>query len=135
MIKINQEIRKGKAFSREEVKAFAELSGDNNSIHLHDTAAQACGFKGAIVHGALVVAHMSSLLANDLPGAGTIILSQQFTYNSPVYLENTVIFKIVVVGIDDTKSRVRAYLDTSVFYKNERIIDGYTKVLLPKEPA
>lgn len=67
------------------VDKFAEVSGDNNPIHLDNVAAEQMGFEGRIAHGAMLVAEISRIAASEYPGPNTIYLGQDINYSAPVY--------------------------------------------------
>lgn len=72
------------------VKLFAEVSGDNNPVHLDEEYASATPFKSRIAHGMLVGSLISKLLGTELPGEGTIYLEQNLRFLKPVYLGDEV---------------------------------------------
>ena len=67
------------------VDKFADISGDNNPIHLNDITAKEMGFEGRIAHGAMLVAEISRIAASKYPGPNTIYLGQDISYLAPVY--------------------------------------------------
>ena len=75
-----------KSFSTEEVKMFSSLSGDNNPIHIDDKEAIKSGFPEKIVHGILAASIFSSIIANELPGPGSIYLSQNLNFKRPIFI-------------------------------------------------
>jgi 3-hydroxybutyryl-CoA dehydratase len=66
------------------ITAFAELTGDFNRVHIDDDFARQTPFKGRIAHGMLTAGFISSVLANHLPGPGTIYVSQTLEFLAPV---------------------------------------------------
>lgn len=75
-------------FPYEEVVSFANISGDNNPIHINHNVALANGFNNCIVHGVLVQGKISATLGTDFPGNGTIIVNMNSNFISPI-LVNT----------------------------------------------
>src|SRR5512141_1984503 len=71
--------------SDEMVRAFASLTGDTNPVHLDDAYAAGTRFGRRIAHGMIAAGLISATLANDLPGPGTIYLSQTLQFKAPVY--------------------------------------------------
>ena len=71
-------------FFQDDLVAYAALTGDANPVHLDDTAAIAAGFPGTIVHGMLVAGLISRVLGMQLPGPGTIYLSQDLSFKRPI---------------------------------------------------
>ncbi|MBW2647156.1 MAG: UDP-4-amino-4,6-dideoxy-N-acetyl-beta-L-altrosamine N-acetyltransferase, partial [Deltaproteobacteria bacterium] len=72
-------------FNQDDIQKFAELSGDDNPIHLDVVAAKDVGFDGTICHGMLVSSLFSRIIGTKLPGKGTIYLKQDLEFLQPVY--------------------------------------------------
>jgi len=87
----------------EHVQKFAEFSGDFNPVHFDDLAAEAQGFKGRIAHGMISASFFSKIFANTFPGAGTIYLSQTFKFHAPVYVNDTLHYRLEVMGAKEGK--------------------------------
>ena len=73
-----------KKITNDDVLAFAELSGDNNPVHLDDAYAAGTMFKQRIAHGFLTASLFSTVLGTKLPGPGCIYLSQSLKFRAPV---------------------------------------------------
>jgi 3-hydroxybutyryl-CoA dehydratase len=71
--------------SDEMIRAFADLTGDTNPVHLDDDYAAGTRFGRRIAHGMIAAGLISAALANDLPGPGTVYLSQTLQFKAPVY--------------------------------------------------
>jgi 3-hydroxybutyryl-CoA dehydratase len=72
------------------IRAFAELTSDTNPVHLDDAYAAGTRFGRRIAHGMIAAGLISAALANDLPGPGTIYLSQTLQFKAPVYPGDTI---------------------------------------------
>ena len=81
----------------EMVVAFADLVGDHNPVHLDEAFAATTRFGRRIAHGMLVAGLISSVIATDLPGPGSVYLSQTLRFKAPVYLGDTITVHIQVV--------------------------------------
>jgi 3-hydroxybutyryl-CoA dehydratase len=87
------EMNVGDQFIREytitydDVKKFSEICGDWNPIHHDPEFAKGTIFKKQIAHGMISVAKFSGTLGMDLPGLGTIYLSQNVNFTAPAYLD------------------------------------------------
>lgn len=115
-------------FLADDIVAFARLSGDDNPIHLDDTAARAAGFEGVIAHGAMVMGLFSRLLGTRLPGNGTIYLGQEMRFSRPVYPGATVTAHVEVVTVRDDKPVVT--LRTWAEVQGTVVMDGQATVLV-----
>lgn len=71
------------------IRAFAALTGDTNPVHLDDAYAAGTRFGRRIAHGMIAAGLISAVLANDLPGPGTIYLSQTLQFKAPVHPGDT----------------------------------------------
>ena len=70
--------------TEEMINNFAKVSGDFNPIHVNEQYAKKTIFKKRISHGMLVASFISRVIANKLPGPGTIYLSQNLSFKHPV---------------------------------------------------
>ena len=68
------------------VRAFAEVTGDRNPIHLDDETASKSRFGRRVAHGAILFSIISKVLGTDMPGAGTVYLSQVCNFKLPVFI-------------------------------------------------
>ncbi|QKY17941.1 MaoC/PaaZ C-terminal domain-containing protein [Halorubrum sp. CBA1229] len=110
----------------EAIDAFAELSGDENPIHLDDAYAAETMFGGRVAHGMLSAAAVSAALAS-LPG-DIIYLEQELTFDAPVRPGEAVRAAVEVVedlGGDRLRVRTEAFVDA----RDERVLDGEATVL------
>ena len=74
----------------EVIHAFADLTGDHNPVHLDDSYAAGTRFGRRIAHGMIAAGLISATLANELPGPGSVYLSQSLQFKAPVFPGDTV---------------------------------------------
>ena len=74
---------------REDVKAYADASGDQNPLHQDDAFARSVGFPGVIAHGMFTMGHLASSVGEWLPGAELRSMKAQF--RSAVLLGDTIV--------------------------------------------
>ena len=74
---------------REDVKAYADASGDQNPLHQDDAFARSVGFPGVIAHGMFTMGHLASAVGEWLPGAELRSMKAQF--RSAVLLGDTIV--------------------------------------------
>jgi 3-hydroxybutyryl-CoA dehydratase len=79
-----------KKITEQDVVTFAQLSGDNNPMHLDENYAKGTRFGARIAHGAFSFAVISTVLGTRLPGPGTIYMSQTLKFLKPVYFDDTI---------------------------------------------
>ena len=86
-----------------DIRAFAELTGDHDPIHLDDGFAATTRFGKRIAHGMFGASLISAVLGNELPGTGSIYLRQTLKFLAPVYLGDVVTARLTVTKIRDDK--------------------------------
>jgi acyl dehydratase len=89
-VAIGETVSISRSITAAAIDAFAELSGDDNPLHLSDNYAQSAGFPSRVSHGALLVAHLSNLLGTKFPGPGCLWLKQQLQWRLPVFVGDVV---------------------------------------------
>ncbi len=116
----------------DEVDSFARLSGDVNPLHLDDAFGRQHGFRGRVVHGALMSAFISRVLGTELPGPGCLWLSQTMRFARPVYIADPI--EVVVRVVHKSESLRTLVLETTVEnLRGETVLEGEAKVaVLPK---
>jgi acyl dehydratase len=116
-VRVGEEIpESSRVISREDVRAYAEASGDRNPLHLDDVVARASGFDRPIAHGMLTMGHLASALVAWAGDAGAIArLRVQF--RAPVLVGETVVAGGTVRGLDP--DRRTATLDVWVKVRRE----------------
>lgn len=127
---VNQERCVVKTIEESDVRAFAEVSGDKNPIHIDEEYAKKSIFGKRIVHGMLSAAYISAVIGNEFPGIGTIYMGQNMRFLKPVYIGDEV---KVLVRIKELQQNGRALLQTDVMNRNgELVIEGEALVKLPQ---
>lgn len=114
-----------------QIRAFAELTGDTNPLHLDDAFAEATFFGGRIVPGLLTGALMSTVIGTLLPGTGAIYRSQSFDFVKPVRPGDRVTATVVVESIDAAENRIELR-STVVNQRGETVVTGRSVVSLLK---
>jgi 3-hydroxybutyryl-CoA dehydratase len=124
------------AITDELVAKFAALTGDINRVHLDDDYAATTFFGRRIAHGMISACLIGTLIGTELPGDGTIYLTQNVDFKAPVYPGDEVTVRLEIVEkIPETK---KARLKTVVHNQDGKLVlDGTAWVLLrpPKPPA
>ena len=114
----------------EDIQKFAEVSGDNNPVHLDEAYAAETMFEGRIAHGMLSAAYISAVLGTRLPGPGAIYVSQSLKFKAPVRIGDTVSTRVEVREIN--AKRRRAWLDTTCSVGETVVLEGEAEVMLPR---
>ena len=92
-----------KTITDDDIRAFAALTGDTNPVHLDDEYAKTTRFGRRIAHGMICASLFSAVLANQLPGPGTVYLSQNLQFTAPVFPGDTVTARVTVTKIREDK--------------------------------
>ena len=114
------------------INDFAKATGDYNPIHLDQAYAEKTRFKGRIAHGVLSIGYISSVLANLLPGSGSIYLSQEAKFLTPVRIGDIITAKVEVLELIPEKNRVK-FKTTCTNQKGEVVVDGIAWAMPPRE--
>lgn len=116
-----------KTITEADVVLFAAITGDQNSVHIDELAAQDSRFGRRIAHGMLAAGLISAVLGMRLPGPGTIYLKQTLNFRKPIYINDTVTTTVEVIGLREDKPIVT--LATTVTNQdNEVVVDGESLV-------
>ena len=78
------------------MRAFAELSGDTNPIHVDGDSARRSGFPRRIAYAGLLLAEVSRIIGTRIPGPGSLCVSYQFDFKAPVLVGESVLFEVTV---------------------------------------
>jgi acyl dehydratase len=86
-----------RTFTPADVEAFAELTGDRNPLHFDVDFASRTRPGALIVHGGLTTGLFNALVAEVLPGPGSVFLHQEWDYPAPAYIGDTVTAEAEVI--------------------------------------
>jgi 3-hydroxybutyryl-CoA dehydratase len=120
-----------KVISAEDVEGFAEITLDNNPVHLDEEYAKGTMFKRRIAHGMISAGLISAVLGTRLPGNGTIYMKQELVFKRPVYLGEELTAHVEVVEKIEAKKRLR--IRTWVTNPEDAVVtDGEALVMFDK---
>ena len=102
-IKVGDKFSKSKRMTDAVVRAFAELSGDYNPIHLDEEFARTTRFGKRIAHGMISAALISAVLGYEFKERRVVYLSQTLKFVAPVFLDDTVTATAIVTNIREDK--------------------------------
>ena len=119
-----------KTIEQADIQSFADLTGDHNPVHVDEEFAKTTRFGRRIAHGMLTASLISSVLANKLPGEGSIYLGQTLQFVAPVFPGDTITARVTIKDIREGKGIVK--LDTiCTNQRDELVLRGEATVLLP----
>src|SRR5882672_5808215 len=87
------------SLTAEHVATFARLTGDYNPLHFDADFAAKTRFGALVVQGGLTTGLLHALVAMDMPGPGTVFLSQNWKFTAPVFIGDTITGEAVVVSV------------------------------------
>ncbi len=111
----------------DQVREFAEVSGDKNRVHRDDKFARELGFNGKLVHGFLAASIFSNVFGTLFPGEGTVYINQSMKFIKPIYpnTELRAVFKV------DSKIGRKLVVSTLVYNAEGLAISGLAELLVP----
>ena len=118
----------------EMIRLFADLTGDTNPVHLDEDYAAGTRFGRRIAHGMIAAGLISATLANDLPGPGTVYLSQTLQFKAPVYPGDTITTTVEVKNVRPDKPIV-TLITTCKNQSDALVLEGEAVVLVGKSKS
>jgi 3-hydroxybutyryl-CoA dehydratase len=129
-VKIGDTAEFTKTISEQDIAAFAEVTGDNQPLHLDDSYAAKTRFKRRLAHGMLSAGFISAALGTKLaPHATAIYLSQSLRFLRPVFPGDTITAKLEVTAIDPEKRFVTCKTEC-VNQDGQSVLTGEAQMLL-----
>lgn len=88
---------------REDIRKFTEISGDRNPLHYDEEAARESRFGEIVVQGGITSAILNAVVAQELPGPGTVFLNVNWNFRAPVRPGDHITGTVEVTGVRDDK--------------------------------
>ena len=100
---IGESATRSLTLTSDHVRTFAELTGDYNPLHFDEGFAAETKFGRLVVQGGLTTGLLHALVAMDLPGPGTVFLSQNWKFTAPVFIDDTITAEVEVLSVHASK--------------------------------
>jgi acyl dehydratase len=100
---VGQKARRSKTVSARDVELYAEITGDRNPLHFDPAFAAGTRFGRLVAQGGITSGMLNALVAMDLPGPGTVFMSQTLKYLAPTYLGDTLTAEVEVLSVKPDK--------------------------------
>jgi acyl dehydratase len=100
---VGQTAERTLTLTAEHVRKYAEISGDHNPLHFDEAFAAGTKFGRLVVQGGLTTGLLHALVAMDMPGPGTVFLSQNWKFIAPVFIGDTITAHAEVLKVHQTK--------------------------------
>jgi acyl dehydratase len=100
---------------REDIELFTKLTGDRNPLHYDEAAAARSRFGGLIVQGGVTSGLLNAVVAEDLPGPGSVFLHVDWSFKAPVRPgdEITAEVEVLEARADKPITRLRTTITTA----------------------
>jgi meromycolic acid (3R)-3-hydroxyacyl-[acyl-carrier protein] dehydratase HadB len=119
-VEVGQEISSlSKVVKREEVKAYADASGDQNPLHQDDNFARSVGFPGIIAHGMFTMAHLVKAVT-DWAGDPAALKRMKVQFRAVVFMDETIVARGRVESLDSETRRAKLSVWVEVDRAGER---------------
>jgi acyl dehydratase len=100
---VGQRAERSRLVRGEDIVLFTEMSGDRNPLHYDETAARASRFGEIVVQGGVTSAILNAVVAEDLPGPGTVFLHVDWKFTAPVRPGDTITGAVEVLEVREDK--------------------------------
>jgi acyl dehydratase len=81
---VGQRAERTRAVGKRDIELFTQISGDRNPIHYDEALAEQTRFGEIVVQGGITSAILNAVVAEDLPGPGTVFLHVDWSFKAPV---------------------------------------------------
>jgi acyl dehydratase len=120
---IGQKAQRSRVVAARDIERFTEISGDRNPLHYDEEAARSTRFGGIVVQGGVTSAILNAVVAEDLPGPGTVFLQVNWSFKAPVRPGDTITGEVKVTKVREDKPITE--LETRVYLADgTTVLDG-----------
>ena len=100
---VGQKAQRTRKVTSRDIELFTEISGDRNPLHYDEEAAKASRFGGIVVQGGVTSAILNAVVAEDLPGPGTVFLQVNWSFKAPVRPGDTISGEVEITKVREDK--------------------------------
>jgi acyl dehydratase len=123
---VGQKAQRSRTVTARDIELFTEISGDRNPLHYDEEAARATRFGGIVVQGGVTSAILNAVVAEDLPGPGTVFLHVNWNFKAPVRPGDIITGEVKVTKVREDKPITE--LDTRIVLADGTIVLAGTAV-------
>ena len=105
--KVGESASRSRTLSRRDIELFTELSGDRNPIHYDEQSSAATRFGGVVVQGGVTTAILNAVVAEELPGPGSVFLQLDLRFLAPARPGDTITGTVTVIEVRADKPITR----------------------------
>lgn len=103
MPEVGQKAQRTRLVTHRDIELFTEISGDHNPLHYDEAAARNTRFGGIVVQGGIISAILNAVVAEELPGPGTVFLHVDWNFKAPVRPGDTITGEVEVTSVREDK--------------------------------
>jgi acyl dehydratase len=100
---VGEMARRSRRVTARDIELFTEISGDRNPLHYDEAAARSTRFGGIVVQGGVTSAILNAVVAEDLPGPGTVFLQVNWRLKNPVRPGDVITGEVEVTRVREDK--------------------------------
>ena len=102
-ITVGQKASRSLKLTEDHVRTFADMTGDYNPLHFDSEFVSRTKFGKLVVQGGLTTGLLHALVAMDMPGPGSVFLSQDWKFTAPVFIGDTITARAEVLSVHESK--------------------------------
>lgn len=103
MPRVGDSASRSRAIAARDIELFTQISGDKNPLHYDEAAAKRSKFGAIVVQGGVTSAILNAVVAEDLPGPGTVFLQVNWSFKAPVRPGDTITGRVEVTSVREDK--------------------------------
>ena len=107
MRRVGESARRTRMIRAQDIEVFTELTGDRNPLHYDEAAAARSRFGGLIVQGGVTSGLLNAVVAEDLPGPGSVFLRVDWSFKAPVRPGDEITAEVEVLEAREDKPITR----------------------------
>ena len=101
--RVGQKAERSRTVEPGDIELFTRISGDRNPLHYDEAAAKASRFGEIVVQGGITSAILNAVVAEELPGPGTVFLHVDWNFRAPVRPGDTITGEVTVTSVREDK--------------------------------
>jgi acyl dehydratase len=130
-VKVGDTARRSRVVQARDIELFTEITGDRNPLHYDEQAAGRSRFGGLIVQGGVTSGLLNAVVAEDLPGPGSVFLHVDWSFRAPVRPGDEITAEVEVLERREDKPLTR--LRTTIANQDGTVVlDGTALVWTEK---
>jgi acyl dehydratase len=102
-LSVGQRARRSQTVTMRHLELYAEITGDRNPLHFDAEFAARTRFGRLVAQGGITAGMLNALVAMDMPGPGTVFMSQSLKYLAPAYVGDTLTAEAEVLALKPDK--------------------------------